>query len=506
MNKILYYLHIFFSQMANLFSAEKHLHNARFAKPHELKSILSSTLDGTSLLLGESRFNYVLAVKPTEARGQLGNLGLFVPTGGGKTLFLTTHLLTWPHSAIVNDPKGELFGLTGGYRAKDGLVYVFDPTGYGNCFDPLIGKNTEDDFYAVAKLLLFEPNERDPAFTQRGIKMLTLLLLASRIAGESPFPFISRISKLSFNSAVKRINAISPEIACRLIGSDYSPDKDYEDKKYLADSWESMTSRLYPFLTETVVKSLKGADFNISDLMLGEKPLTIYLKWPESKLLALQPLMKLMWGTFLEELKQVYDNTPDKTKCREVSFPIDEAGITPIPELYKHIATVRSRKMSFLLAYQNLSQVNAYYGEYNGTTILGNMRTQLYYRQTDLKTAKYLVDRLDYKSGFAHSTTDHEGTISKGESEQRIPLLTVQYIMDLMPDEEVIGFYQDTKGMPPFKVCRMDWQRFPVLRQRQRIPPPQLYALPEFENISSSNGHPRKDVVAAVYSGRIHGF
>jgi type IV secretory pathway TraG/TraD family ATPase VirD4 len=116
------------------------------------------------------------------------------------------------------------------------------------------------------------------------------------------------------------------------------------------------------------------------------------------------------------------------------------------------------------------------------------------------------VDRLDYKSGFAHSTTDHEGTISKGESEQRIPLLTVQYIMDLMPDEEVIGFYQDTKGMPPFKVHRMDWQRFPILKQRQSIPPPELYALPELENTTSSNGHLRKEVGAMVDSPRLVGF
>src|SRR5918992_184710 len=147
MKSFFYHLNLWFSRINAWLSTGRHLHTARLALPHELKPILSSTLDGTSLLLGESRFNYVLAVKPTEARGQLGNLGLFVPTGGGKTLFLTTHLLTWPHSAIVNDPKGDLYEKTAGFR-KDGLggeVYIIDPTGYGNCFDPLIGKNTEDD-------------------------------------------------------------------------------------------------------------------------------------------------------------------------------------------------------------------------------------------------------------------------------------------------------------------------------------------------------------------------
>ena len=41
-------------------------------------------------------------------------------------------LLTWPHSAVVYDIKGELYRLTAGYRATLGPVYVLDPTGVGH--------------------------------------------------------------------------------------------------------------------------------------------------------------------------------------------------------------------------------------------------------------------------------------------------------------------------------------------------------------------------------------
>jgi type IV secretory pathway TraG/TraD family ATPase VirD4 len=64
----------------------------------------------------------------------------------------------------------------------------------------------------------------------------------------------------------------------------------------------------YPFVTENVVKSLSGSDFRIADLLMGERPVTIYLNWPESKLFALKPVMKLLWGTFTSELKDTYDN------------------------------------------------------------------------------------------------------------------------------------------------------------------------------------------------------
>jgi hypothetical protein len=76
-----------------------------------------------------------------------------------------------------------------------------------------------------------------------------------------------------------------------------------------------------------------------------------------------------------------------------------------------------------------------------------NFRYQIYYRQDDLETAQYLEKRCGFKSGFAHSKTEHEGgSISTGESEQKMPLITAQYIMYDMPDDEIIGFW----GKRPF--------------------------------------------------------
>ena len=49
------------------------------------------------------------------------------PTGSGKTLLITSQLYTWPFSAVVNDVKGEIWNLTGRYRASLGPVYVVDP-------------------------------------------------------------------------------------------------------------------------------------------------------------------------------------------------------------------------------------------------------------------------------------------------------------------------------------------------------------------------------------------
>jgi type IV secretory pathway TraG/TraD family ATPase VirD4 len=75
-----------------------------------------------------------------------------------------------------------------------------------------------------------------------------------------------------------------------------------------------------------------------------------------------------------------------------------------------------------------------------------NFRYQIYFKQEDLETSQYLETRCGSKSGFAHSKTEHEGHISTGENEHKIPLITAQYIMYDMPDDEILGFW----GKRPF--------------------------------------------------------
>jgi hypothetical protein len=108
---------------------------------------------------------------------------------------------------------------------------------------------TEDELYSAAKLLMYEPREGDGiAFTQKATKMLTLLFLAARQKGLRPLPFVSWMADLGLSSAAAIINSISPTIARRLLDGEFNPKKDYEENKYLANSWESLTARLFLFL------------------------------------------------------------------------------------------------------------------------------------------------------------------------------------------------------------------------------------------------------------------
>jgi hypothetical protein len=66
------------------------LHRAHFAGLHQLTVLLTGSFTErtadvqTSLLLGISRFNQLLRVRPTKTRRELGNVLVVAPTRGGK--------------------------------------------------------------------------------------------------------------------------------------------------------------------------------------------------------------------------------------------------------------------------------------------------------------------------------------------------------------------------------------------------------------------------------------
>jgi type IV secretory pathway TraG/TraD family ATPase VirD4 len=81
-------------------------------------------------------------------------LRFVAPTRGGKGLLATAQLLSFPHSVVVNDIKGDLFEQTAGFRSRFSDIYVIDPNGFGNRYNPLSGKTNHKDLLAAAFSLL----------------------------------------------------------------------------------------------------------------------------------------------------------------------------------------------------------------------------------------------------------------------------------------------------------------------------------------------------------------
>src|SRR6266516_7265721 len=208
------------SRLSSLGAGAGELHHARFALPHELKPLTGHTLDGAHLLLGRTHLGGLYRVAPSSKRRELGNMLVCAPPRSGKSVLAISQLLTWPHSVVVVDIKGELYQNTAGYRASLGKVFCVDPTGVGHRYDPLAGMTDEDKLYAAAKNLLFDPKEADGrSFTEWGILLEVLkwqaCLELNRKMGTNHclLPFTRAIGKLGINPAAAALSAISPALA-----------------------------------------------------------------------------------------------------------------------------------------------------------------------------------------------------------------------------------------------------------------------------------------------------
>jgi type IV secretion system protein VirD4 len=405
-------------------------------------------------------------------------------TRGGKGLLAISQILTFMGSVVVLDIKGELYEATAAYRNTLGPVFVIDPEAVGNQFDPLYGRVTERQLYAAAKYLLYEAGERDPIFIQRGMKMLTQLFLAGREENRQEgfekyrlLPYAGQLMNLPINQVAAHLQAVSPELAIKFLSAAYDPEKDYDEKKFLTSSWETATNRLYPILSDELLRCFDGSDFTASDIITSPTPITVYLRLPEAELLALAPVVRLVFQTLIHDMQTTYDKRPGRTAKEKGCYPVllllDEAGRVAIPKLYEYATTVVGRQISLWVAIQSIKQLDIY-GEANAETLLDNMDTQIFYRQKRA-TARYLEEELGRKSEYSRSQSTREGGHeTQGMAEQGVSLMTANEIKQ-MQDYDIIVFHHN---LPPFRARRMNWLEHPVLRDRQAKKPPTLSPLP----------------------------
>jgi type IV secretory pathway TraG/TraD family ATPase VirD4 len=309
--------------------------------------------------------------------------------------------------------------------------------------------------------------------------MVTQLFLAgreeNRQAGTERYrllPYAGQLMNLPINQVASHLHAVSPELATKFLSALYDPEKDYDEKRFLTSCWETATSRLYPILSDEILRCFNGSDFTAEGLLTTQRPITVYLRIPEADLKALAPVVRLFSQTIIHDGITTYDKRKGEG-CSPLLLLLDEAGRVKIPDLDEYATTVVGRHISLWVAIQSIKQLDIY-GQANAETLLDNMDTQIFYRQKGT-TAKYLEEEVGYRSAYSRSTSSREGGHeTHGMAEQRVPLWTANQFKQ-MNDEDIIVFHHN---VPPFLAQRMSWLKHPLLRQRQAMVAPKLSPLP----------------------------
>ena len=287
------------------FDTSQKLYPGRMAYKHELHNLEITDFDGKHLHIGEGDYGQVYAIKPTKKRAELGNIIKLGTTRCGKSSAELCQIVDWDGSEIIFDIKREIYPKVAGYLATKGRLINIDLSqGLGDQYDPLQGHTSERELFKLAKHLVYDPHDQDTVFSERGAKMLTQLFLAAQELEERSLPYVASLINLGINEIAAKLDLenVSPNLVQTFLSARYKPGKDYEKNEFRVDSWETVASRLYPFLTADIVRCFAGSDFTAPDLYFADQPVFVFISFHESDLLSMAPLIKFVCESLMMEL------------------------------------------------------------------------------------------------------------------------------------------------------------------------------------------------------------
>ena len=182
-------------------------------------------------------------------------------------------------------------------------------------------------------------------------------------------------------------------------------------------------------------------------------------------------LSSLFLSFLFIKLVRFADSQPNQSLPVPVHLLGDElANIGTIPDLTKKISTIRSRKISMSVIFQNIAQMQNRYPDNAWLEIIGNCDTQLFLGCTDELTAKFISDRTGEvtigvesmskelsAARITNYTPSHRETSSIGKRK----LLTPDEVLRLPRDDALVIL----RGQKVLRVKKFDYTKHPEAKK-----------------------------------------
>lgn len=480
---------------------------ARWAKKEEIEDagLLQSTGKETVYIgayrdKGKIRYlthkgaEHVLAIAPTRS-GK--GVGLVIPT-----------LLSWTGSVLCYDIKGENWALTAGWRQKyaKNLVMKFEPTsddGTSVKFNPLeeIDLNSDRDVADTQNvaMMIVDPDgkglEDHWAKTAYGFLVATILHVCYVKRSEDKTANLTDVG-LALADPSRDIVELFEEmlefkhkngITHTVVAQEARGMLQKADKEQ-SGVVSTVRSNLTLYVDPIVSRNIARSDFKISDLMNHDKPVSLYLVVKPKDAQRLRPLIRLLISQIIQSLTNSMDYKGGKSVAHykhRLLMMLDEfASLKRLTAMEDSLAFMASYGIKAYLVVQDLEQVNAAYGQYEG--LLGNCHVKIVYAPNKLKTAEVIskmtgtatvVKKQHTMSG---SRSDlFMGKVSESFSEVSRPLLTTDEVMKLPSAQKdgnnVVGggdMLVFIAGMSPIYGTQILYFIDPVFSARAKITAP----------------------------------
>lgn len=497
--------------------------SAHWAQKKDVQN--AGLLDGTGVYLGawqSKRTRHYLQ------HGGPENVLLVAPPRKGKGVSsIIPTALTWPHSLIIHDPKGEAWHMTNGFRrhALGHACLRFDPTcsdDTGAHCNPLLEIRPWPydvrDALTIAEALiereLLTSTKEGKHWDDTASQFLVALLLHVLYAE----PDKSLVGCLHVMTNPYRTLAQTLEVM-------RTTHHDEHNIYHWIDPWTGQETRTHPVVASAVRavenKSAKERDsvissavahftlyydsiiagniqdssFALADVLDPQQRVSLYLTTPSSDVDHVMPLLRIIINLALRRMTEKMED-PTRGWARSdvwrLLLLLDEfPQLGRIPTLQTKLSVLASYGVKTFLVAQDLEQIYEKYGIHESITSTCDVQT--YFAPNKLATAEWISKRIGHRTVHREQRT-YTGPrfamylphmiASEGESQR--PLLAPDEIMRLPvgsdtdprdPGEAVIL----VTGHPPIRGKKM---RFYQDRDfSQRTDPTQYPPLPASDHI-----------------------
>jgi type IV secretion system protein VirD4 len=424
---------------------------------------------------------------------------VFAPTRSGKGVgIVIPTLLSWPHSVLIHDLKGENWALTAGARKWTGqLCLKFAPASAdsdGARYNPLseVRLRTPNEIRDVRNIvqMIIDPDGKGlpDHWSREGSAFLTGMILDQLYAGRE-----KTLSGLEarlcdpgqpIDDTMQQIMRAEHD-SSGAIGWTDSRGIPTRTHPIIARAMRSMLDKS-PNERSGVISEVKGflelyrdpviaanpavSDFRITDLMNHELPVSLYIVVPLSHKNSLKPVIRLMLGQILHRLTENLEFRNGRAVTgyrRRLLLMIDEfPSLGRLDVFAESLSLVAGYGIKACLIAQDLSQIHAEYG--HDEAITSNCHTRVAFAPNRIETARLLSQMTGETTvRHAHRTVSSSGA-SVSEPEVARPLITPDEAMRLGSNEALIF----TSGRPAIRATKLLYYSDPSFKRLAEIAPP----------------------------------
>jgi type IV secretion system protein VirD4 len=431
--------------------------SARWATVKDLRQHKLLRPDG--VFLGRYRGNYLRHAGPEHVMA-------FAPTRSGKGVGLVVPtLLSWTESAVIHDIKGENWTLTSGWRSTFSDCIRFDPTDARSPrYNPLLevrrGACEVRDAQNIADILV-DPEgslERRSHWEKTGHALLVGVILHVLYAEEDKTlagcaKFLSDPDRTF--AATLRLMMSTPHLGGRPHPVVAQAARELQNKSENERSGVLSTalSFLSLYRDPVVAEVTSVSDWTVEGLVMGERPMSLYLACPPSDVSRTKPLMRLVLNQIARRLTE---QEPDPSR-RKLLLMLDEFPALGRLDFFETaLAFMAGYGVRAFLVAQSLNQIEKAYGPNNA--ILDNCHVRVAFATNDERTAKRISEALGTKTEL-RSQKNYTGhrlspwlphmMVSRQETQRA--LLTPGEIMQLPATDEIVM----VAGAPPVRARKL---------------------------------------------------